>query len=50
MQSVEAPSSGNDGPIKVSKKQGESRGDTRKNPGVFTLHHIMKIKQYLGLG
>lgn len=50
MQTAETPSSSTAAPIKVSGKHGEGTGDKRKNPGVFTLHHIMRIKQFLGLG
>lgn len=50
MQNVEAPSSGSAAPIKVSGKPGEGRGDKSKNSGVFTLPHVIRIKQYLGLG
>lgn len=50
MQNVEAPSSGSAAPIKVSGKPGEGRGAKSKNSGVFTLPHVIRIKQYLGLG
>lgn len=50
MQAAETPSSGTAGPIKVLGKRGERRGGKRQDLGVFTLHHVMRIKQYLGLG
>lgn len=50
MQAAETPSSGSAGPVKGLGKPGECRGDKKQNSGAFTLHHIMRIKQYLGLG